>query len=69
MPAPTNNYIELSPLLELERIITLEQAAEISGISPDTWRRRYPEKIIRLSPRRVGVKLKHALMLQQEGAS
>jgi hypothetical protein len=49
--------------LQLERIVSLEQAAELSGLSPDTWRRRFPEKIKRLSPRRVGVKLREALML------
>jgi hypothetical protein len=58
-----NRAIEVPLELQLERIVSLEQAAELSGLSPDTWRRRFPEKIKRLSPRRVGVKLREALML------
>ena len=66
MPAATNHHVLLPPELELERIITLDQAAELSGISPDGWRRHYPHLIRRLSPRRVGVKLKDALSINQE---
>ena len=66
MPAPTNNHVDLPSELALERIITLQQAAELSGISPDGWRRHYPHLIRRLSPRRVGVKLRDALSINQE---
>jgi hypothetical protein len=55
--------IKLSPDLELERIISLQEAEELSDRSPDTWKRRFPEKVIQLSPRRLGVRLRDALML------
>ena len=43
------------------RVIPLRQAGEVAGISADTIRRRYPEIIVQLSPRRVGVRLRDAL--------
>jgi hypothetical protein len=55
--------IKLSPDLELERIISLQEAEELSDLSPDTWKRRFPDKVIKLSPRRLGVRLRDALML------
>jgi hypothetical protein len=50
--------------LELERVITLKHAAKLKSISVDTLKRRYPHLIIKLSPRRRGIKLKHALGLE-----
>jgi len=47
----------------LDRIIPLSKAAELRGVSIDTLKRREPENIIRLSPRRLGMRLRHALML------
>ena len=65
MPAVTNNYVTLSAELELERIVPLQQAAELRSTSVDTLKRRHPDKIIRLSPRRNGMRLRDALMLRQ----
>ena len=38
-------------------------AAELAGVSEDTLRRRRPDKIIQLSPRRQGMRVKDALMM------
>jgi len=54
---------ELRPEHELNRVIPLQQAAEIRGVSVDTIRRRFPEIIVQLSPRRIGVRLRDALNL------
>ena len=59
----TNRKTELRPDLELQRVVTLREAAEISGISLDTIRRRHPQIIIKLSPRRIGVRLRDALSI------
>jgi hypothetical protein len=59
----TNRKTELRPDLELLRVLPLRQAAEIAGISLDTLKRRYPEIVIQLSPRRVGVRLRDALAI------
>jgi hypothetical protein len=48
---------------ELDRIISLSKAVEVSSLSHDGWKRHYPDKLIRLSPRRIGVRLRDALML------
>jgi hypothetical protein len=45
----------------LECIISLAEAEKVSGLSEDTWRRRHSAKFVRLSPRRIGVRLRDAL--------
>ena len=55
--------------LELESIIPLEAESGVTSVetvttlSAETQRREYSEFIIQLSPRRQGMKLKHALRI------
>jgi hypothetical protein len=64
-------HVPFSLELELERIITIEFAAELQSVSPDTIARRdadrvaagQPSQIIQLSTRRKGMRVKHALLL------
>ena len=63
----TGDSPELSAV-EFHRIITLSKAAELSSLSEDTIKRRYPEKLIKLSPRRIGMRIGDALMLSKESA-
>jgi hypothetical protein len=49
------------PTVELERRISVAEAARIKGISPDTFKRHYSHLIEQISPRRQAVKLKHAI--------
>jgi hypothetical protein len=51
---------------ELDRIISLQQAKRISSLSPDSWKRNHPDKVVELSPRRYGVRLRDALMLSKK---
>ena len=51
------------PLVERLRIISLAEAARLAGISEDGLRRHHPEKLIRLSPRRVGMRVGDDLMI------
>jgi hypothetical protein len=51
----------LSAELERDRIISLPEASVLTGLSVDTLRRHYP--VLRLSPRRVGMKLSVALAI------
>jgi len=51
------------PLVERLRIISLGEAARLAGISEDGLRRHHSEKLIRLSPRRVGMRQGDALMI------
>jgi hypothetical protein len=44
----------------IDKVVSLPEAAHIAGVSPDTLRRchkRQELKIIKVSPRRVGVRL------------
>jgi hypothetical protein len=68
MPGATKRRYQLPSELELERIVTLREAHEISGLSPDAWHSNYPNLIIQLSPRRQGIKLKHVLNVGQPAA-
>ena len=54
--------------LLLKRIVPLKQASELSSLSEDTLRRRYPDKIVRLSERRQGMRLGDALLLDPAAA-
>jgi hypothetical protein len=54
---------------ELDRVVSLQQAARLMGVSPDTIRRRHSEKILRLSPRRQGMRLRDALLLDGPDAA
>ena len=51
------------PSWSCERIISLQEAEKVSGLSANSWKRHHADKIIELSPRRLGVRLRHALML------
>lgn len=56
-------------LLELEKIVSLNEAATLAGISVDGLRRHHGHLIRRLSPRRVGVKLRDALAIGKDNAA
>jgi hypothetical protein len=62
MSTSTNDF-KFPPGLELDRIVTLQEAEKISSLSVDSWKRHHPDKIIEMSPRRLGVRLRDALML------
>jgi hypothetical protein len=49
--------------LELESVKSLAEQREITSLSGDTIKRRYPHLIVQLSPRREGIKLRHALAI------
>jgi hypothetical protein len=49
------------PEIELERIVPLKEAARLRGTSVDTLRRRFSHKIIKISPRRDGMKIRDAI--------
>ena len=66
MPTPVDDDFKLSPELELQRIITLQEAEKISSLSSDSWKRHHGDKIIEMSPRRLGVRLRDALMLSSK---
>jgi hypothetical protein len=59
---PLSSVNPLSPV-DLLRIVPMPEIKAVSGLSPDTWYRRYPAAIIRMSPRACGVRLQHALFL------
>jgi hypothetical protein len=50
--------------LELQAIVPLLKAAELSSLSVDTLRRRHRDRILKLSPRRAGMRVRDALMLK-----
>jgi hypothetical protein len=66
--SPLNELLEGMSRLELERIVSLSEAARLSGVSEDSLRRHFADKIIQLGPRRRGMRLKHALFMNDEAS-
>jgi hypothetical protein len=62
--APVAELLELLSPLELLRIIEMDEAEHLSSLSKDTLERKHSEKIIKLSPRRNGMRVADALMLR-----
>lgn len=57
--------VEIEPMSrdrDLERIVSLREASRLMSVSPDTIRRRHGDKILQLSPRRQGMRLRDALL-------
>jgi hypothetical protein len=64
MTTAINNTAGAAPSwLELESIRPIPEGERITGLSRDTLRRRYGDHIIKLSPRRSGIKLKTLLAI------
>lgn len=57
------------PAIELLRVAEMSEAARLAGASPDTLAREHPDKIVRISRRRVGMRVVHALMLREPDTS
>lgn len=49
--------------IQLESIRPLDEVEKITTLSRDTLKRVYPEYIVRISERRLGMKFKHALQI------
>lgn len=65
--APKIFQLPLTKRQEGHRIVSLKEAARLRGVSVDTLKRNHADKIIRLSQRRVGMRVRDALALD-EGA-
>jgi hypothetical protein len=60
MPNLIPGAVSLSPI-ELEKHVSVPEAARFLGISPDTFKRHYRHIIRKISPRRTVVKLRDLL--------
>ena len=50
--------------LELRRVVSVDEAAQLLNLSSKTVRRRYADKLVRVSERRVGLRVADVLALQ-----
>jgi hypothetical protein len=57
--------VDRLPWLELQRIAPLSEASRLSGVSVDTLKRHHGDKIIKISDRRNGMRVKDALLLNE----
>ena len=57
------SWLELESIIPLEAEPGVTSVETITTLSAETQRREYPEFVIQLSPRRQGMKLKHALRI------
>jgi hypothetical protein len=56
---------ELPKEVMLMRIVNLRQAAELAGLNERTLAKFHADKVIRLSPGRVGMRVRDALMIAE----
>lgn len=61
----TDTDFKLPPNHELDQIITLQQSEQVNTLSPESVKRHYPDKIVKLGPRRLGIRLRNSLMLKK----
>jgi hypothetical protein len=59
------NWLDLESVIPLQTIKGGRDAKQITGLSADTIKRRYPEYVKKLSARRRGIKLRHALEIAE----
>jgi hypothetical protein len=57
--------LTMLPALELLRVADMTECERLSSASADTLERKYPDLIIRISDRRKGMRVAHALMLRE----
>jgi len=60
-----DELLELMPPIELLRIAAPPEAERLSSLDWDSIKRAHPELVVRLSERRVGMRVGHALMLSR----
>jgi hypothetical protein len=65
---PVAALLRTLPALELLRVAPMSEAEHLSGASADTLKREHPDKIIRISRRREGMRVCHALLIAQSRA-
>jgi DeoR/GlpR family transcriptional regulator of sugar metabolism len=51
----------VSPEIESKRLVSIQEAARLMSISTDTVRRRYAHKMVRVSKRRLAMRLHDVL--------
>jgi hypothetical protein len=57
--------LTMMPPIELLRIVEMEEAERLSSLSADTLVREHADKVVKLSSRRNGMRVAHALMLRE----
>jgi hypothetical protein len=59
----TTEKAEPLGILELERVCPLSEVEQLTSLSADTLKRRHKDKIVYLSPRRLGMKVRNVLAI------
>ena len=65
MSKRTADHAQLLAGIEAQRIVPLKEASRLSGVSTDTLRKHYRNLIVRVGPKRVGMRLGDVLGIGQ----
>ena len=61
-----NDHTDHPPTwLERESVRPMSEIEKITSLGRDTIKRRYPDRVVQLSDKRQGMKLKHALAITE----
>jgi hypothetical protein len=63
MYTDTKTLIDQMPLVERLRIVNMSEAVRLSGMSEDSLRRHYADRLVHMSPKRMGMRIWDCLML------
>ena len=66
--AMANNKTPYSFEIEMQRIVPLKEAARLAGCSADTLKRNHRDKIVQISDRRIGMRIRDALQFGEAPA-
>lgn len=59
------DHAQLLAGIEAQRVVPLKEAARLAGVSIDTLRKHYRNLIVRVGPKRVGMRLGDVLGIGQ----
>jgi hypothetical protein len=60
-----DHLLKSLPPLELLRVAPMLEAEHLSGASAETLKRHYADKVIKISDRRDGMRVIHALLIRE----
>jgi hypothetical protein len=63
MPKQVKAPLKVPPAFELDRMISIDEAAALAGLSRDSIRKHHRHLIRRLSPGRIGLRVRDVLAI------
>jgi hypothetical protein len=63
---PDHDHPQPFTPLELERVAGMPEVERLTNLSSDTIKKHYREYLVHVSPRRIGMRIKHVLVINSQ---